>query len=118
MLGRKQLHTYRVTHIIKKPFEEVRETYHRLALNDCRLVFGLQAYAATLWEEYSWVVSLVEIRRVDGSIVNFAETVNNHVGGEHFFRSCPKPHEATKRMSNEEFSQKLQQYVLNGLTQN
>ena len=119
MLGRKKLHVYLITHVIKKPFEkDIRETYHRIAKNDCRLVFDLQTYATVLYKEYCWTVYFAEIKRVDGSAINFSETINNHISGRHMLYRCPTPPEKSKTWTRQELSSKIEAYIKRMHTKN
>ena len=64
------------------------QTYHHEA-NDCRMVFTLMREAETVQQlNLGFRLAYSEIKRQDGTLVDFTRTVQSHVGLEHFWR-CP-----------------------------
>jgi len=88
--GRKKDQMYIVKRRLVGPsFEcDVPETYH-FEKSDCRIVFSLMHEAeAVVAHNLGFGVTYPEIRRNDGSFVDYQRTVQAHVGLEHFW-ICP-----------------------------
>lgn len=85
---KKELYTVK-RRLVGPNFEcNVPETCH-FETSDCRIVFSLMHEAeAVAAHNLGFWVTYPEIRRRDGSLVDYGRTVRAHIGLEHFW-ICP-----------------------------